>query len=309
LQFIQKAWGAGEVVLKNCRFIYTPKYIHMNQFGGNWTEVKMQIVVSYAKAYLTIMKEQKWAKTIYFDGFAGSGIIETNEAEEITKGTALRILDIVEPASFDMYYFVEINEQHTKELQERIHKYYFGKNAHVVQADCNEKLIKLAEYLKANKKYRALVFIDPYGMSINWNSIEALIDLGVDLWILIPTGIAVNRLLKKDGNISEAWLKKLESFLGINRDIIKAKFYKQFQMPDLFGDPDSQTTLTFKENNAIKKIHEVYKERLKTVFKFVSEPFVLRNSSNSIMYHFLMTTNNKNAFNIANDIVKSKYRL
>jgi hypothetical protein len=31
----------------------------MNNFGGSWTEAKMEIVVSYARAYLTIMNKQK----------------------------------------------------------------------------------------------------------------------------------------------------------------------------------------------------------------------------------------------------------
>ena len=66
-----------------------------NKFGGSWTEEKMKIVVDYAKAYLNIMNKQTWAKTIYFDGFAGSGIIEMGENEEVKKGTALRILDII----------------------------------------------------------------------------------------------------------------------------------------------------------------------------------------------------------------------
>ena len=39
-----------------------------NVFGGSWTEMKMKIVVDYAKAYLKIMNKQTWAKTIYFDG-------------------------------------------------------------------------------------------------------------------------------------------------------------------------------------------------------------------------------------------------
>jgi len=47
-----------------------------NKFGGGWTEAKMEIVVRYARAYLAIMSKQSWAKTMYFDGFAGSGIIE-----------------------------------------------------------------------------------------------------------------------------------------------------------------------------------------------------------------------------------------
>ena len=75
----------------------------MNQFGGNWTEAKMEIVESYAKAYLTIMNQQGWVKTLYFDGFAGSGLIEAGDKSEAIKGTALRILDITKPRPFDIY--------------------------------------------------------------------------------------------------------------------------------------------------------------------------------------------------------------
>lgn len=32
-----------------------------NQFGGSWTEAKMEIVVSYVKVYLTIMNKLSWA--------------------------------------------------------------------------------------------------------------------------------------------------------------------------------------------------------------------------------------------------------
>jgi len=207
----------------------------MNQFGGSWTEEKMEIVVSYAKAYLTIMEKLAWAKTMYFDGFAGSGIIEIDESEEVKKGTALRILDITEPSPFDLYYFVELDEVHKTELEKRIQENYFGRNAHVVSADCNEKLISMSKFLTTNKNFRALVFIDPYGMSVNWSSIEALKGLGVDLWILVPTGIGISRLLKNDGNISEAWLSKLEKFLGISQEEIKTHFYKTKEQNTLFG--------------------------------------------------------------------------
>lgn len=277
----------------------------MNQFGGSWTEAKMDIVVSYAKAYLTIMEKQSWAKTIYFDGFAGSGIIETNENEELKKGTALRVLDILEPSPFDLYYFVELDELHKKELEERIQENYFGRNAHVVNADCNEKLIRMSQFLKENKNFRALVFIDPYGMSVNWASIEALKGLGVDLWILVPTGIGISRLLKNDGNISEAWLKKLEKFLGLTPDEIKSHFYKTKEQNTLFG---LETTIE-KEKNTVNKAGELYKQRLNTIFSFVSESFVMKNSTNSIMYHFMMATNNLTALKISNEVIKPKYKL
>lgn len=280
----------------------------MNKFGGNWTQQKIDIVVDYTKAYLTIMNKYPQLKCIYFDGFAGSGNIKKKRNNDyIDKGTAIHVLEIDNPKNFDIYYFVEKNEKFKEELDIYIKDKFPNKKTYIVWGDCNEKLFSLADFLKRNKLHRVLAFIDPYGMSVNWASLEILKGLGIDFWILVPTGIGVNRLLKKDGNISESWLEKLEKFLGITREEIVKEFYKQYSYHSLFDD--QIVTVQVKENNAIKKIHELYKERLKTVFKFVSDPFVLRNSNNSIMFHFMMATNNPAAFKIANDLIKPKYKL
>jgi len=265
----------------------------------------MQIIVEYARAYLIIMNKQEWAKTLYFDGFAGSGLIEVEEDEVAIKGTSLRILDIVLPKPFDIYYFVEKNAKFKLALENKINSDYFGRNAHVIQADCNDKLISMADFLKRNKKFRALVFIDPFGMTVNWNSIKILKGLGIDLWILVPTGLGVNRLLKKDGKISDSWITKLEHFLGLNREEIINHFYKNQTAHTLFGEVNSIE----KEKSCINKIGELYRQRLNTIFDFVSESFVMRNSNNSIMYHFMMGTNNPTALKLANDVIKPKYKL
>jgi three-Cys-motif partner protein len=277
----------------------------MNQFGGSWTEAKMEIVVSYARAYLIIMSKQTWAKTIYFDGFAGSGLIGSEKTDELKKGTALRILDITDPRPFDIYYFVELDEDYKRTLEVNIGENHFGKNVHVVKEDCNIKLIKMAMFLAKNKNHRALAFIDPYGMTVNWKSIESLKGLGVDLWILVPTGLGVNRLLKKDGEISAAWLKKLEAFLGLSNQEILEYFYKKKTVSTLFGEE----TYVEKEKNAIVKIGELYRSRLNSIFKYVSESFIMRNANNAIMYHFMMATNNSSALRIANDVIKPKYKI
>ncbi len=280
----------------------------MNQFGGNWTEQKIKIIVDYAKAYLTIMNKYPQFKCLYFDGFAGSGDIikkKGNIAGE--KGTALRILAIDKPKSFDIYYFVEKKEEYKQKLENIINEKFPHKKTHVVCKDCNEKLFSLSGFLKKNRLFRCLAFIDPYGMSVNWASLEALKGLGIDLWVLVPTGIGVNRLLTKDGNISDSWVEKLNKFLGITRDEINKKFYRQYAYQDLFED--KLIKVQVKENNSISKIHELYKEKLITVFKYVSDAFILRNSTNSIMFHFMLATNNKTALNIANDIVKPKFKL
>src|SRR5688572_11964662 len=163
----------------------------------------------------------------------------------------------------------------------------------------------MAEFLKTNKNFRALAFIDPYGMSVNWRSIESLKNLVVDLWILVPTGIGVGRLLKKNGDISEAWLAKLENFLGLTKSEIMKHFYRKQEVNTLFGSE----TIIEKEKNAVNKAGELYKNRLNTVFKFVSESFVMRNTTNSILYHFMMATNNAHALKIANEVIRPKYKL
>jgi len=279
----------------------------MNKFGGNWTVDKMEIVVAYAKAYLTIMNKQSWVKTLYFDGFAGSGTINSDtEDEETLKGTALRILEIESPKPFDTYYFVEKNRRNKNLLEQTIKTHYPNKStAFVVQEDCNQKMKKMSDFLRKNKNYRALAFIDPYGMTVNWESIECLKGLGIDLWILVPTGIGVGRLLTNNGEIDEQWLNRLEIFLGLKKEEIKSHFYKEHLVTTLFGD----TTSIQKEKNTIEKAGLLYKEKLKTVFSYVSDSFVMKNSMNSIMYHFMMATNNPAGLKIANDIIKPKYKL
>ncbi|MCW5922564.1 MAG: hypothetical protein KIS77_09480 [Saprospiraceae bacterium] len=75
----------------------------MNSFGGNWTENKIEILVEYAKAYLTIMNVYAnkfgW-KLMYFDGFAGSGLIvkEKDENRKEIIGAARRIIYLVPPS-------------------------------------------------------------------------------------------------------------------------------------------------------------------------------------------------------------------
>lgn len=280
----------------------------MNKFGGNWTEQKIQIVVDYATAYLTIMNKYPQFKTLYFDGFAGSGdIFKDNKIDiDIIKGTAVRILEINNPISFDKYYFVEKNEKNKNELEAIISKEFPEKRnkCSIVNEDCNVKLRRMSEFLNVNKNYRVLAFIDPYGMSVNWESLKILKGLGIDLWILVPTGMGINRLLKRNYNISESWLTKLETFLGLPRNEILEYFYKQRSTLTLFG----QENLIEKEKDAIEKAGILYRQRLNEIFNFVSEPFKMKNSTGTLMYHFMMASNNKTAQKIANDIIKPNYK-
>lgn len=283
----------------------------MNEFGGDWTKIKIEILVKYAQAYLTIMNvfanRYKW-RLLYFDGFAGSGeIIKItndellgNQNTEVTIGAARRIIELNDPRSFDEYYFVEKDLNNYLRLVENTKKAFPKKKISTIQEDCNKKLIDLSNFLRTpkNKNYRTLVYIDPCGMQLEWRSIEALKELPIDMWVLVPTGLGVNRLLKNNGQISDAWLERLEKFLGMDKSEIEKYFYKK--SASLFPD----ITIIKKEHDAIAKSSNLYRSRLKEIFNFVSNPYELKNSSKSIMYHLYLTSNNSNAIKIANDIVR-----
>lgn len=274
----------------------------MNQFGGNWTKLKIEILVEYAKAYLNIMKNRKFYKLMYFDGFAGSGFIvkERRIDVDITVGAAIRIIEIENPRSFDSYYFVEKDPVNFKLLEDSTKRKFPLKEIHTVCEDCNRKIVDMANFLRnpKNKNFRTLAYIDPCGMQVEWRAIETLRGLPIDMWVLVPTGLGVNRLLKKDGKISDAWLDKLEIFLGLPRREIEQKFYKKVET--LFPD----ITYMQKESDAIEKSAKLYRERLGEVFNFVSKPYELKNSTNSVMYHLFLASNNDTAVKIGNDIVK-----
>jgi three-Cys-motif partner protein len=276
----------------------------MNTFGGDWTKIKIEILVEYAKAYLTIMKDRKYFKLLYFDGFAGSGFIIKDKKVnvEITVGAARRIIEISDPRPFDSYYFVEKDQKNFALLEANTKNAFLKKKIHTVCDDCNKKIIDLANFLRdpKNKNVRTLAYVDPCGMQVEWRSIESLRGLPLDMWILVPTGLGVNRLLKKNGQISDAWLEKLETFLGLSREEIENRFYKKTQT--LFED----ITFVEKEKDAIENSAKLYKSRLKEVFEFVSKPYELKNSSNAIMYHLFLTSNNKTAEKIGSEIV-NKY--
>lgn len=157
----------------------------MNWFGGDWTKIKIEILIEYAKAYLMIMKNRPYFKLLYFDGFAGSGFIINNKKQdvEVTIGAARRIIEISDPIAFDEYYFVEKDPDNFDLLERNTKEAFPDKVIYSVRDDCNKKLIDLANYLRnpKHKHYRTLAYIDPCGMQVEWRSIESLRGLPIDM--------------------------------------------------------------------------------------------------------------------------------
>jgi len=143
-------------------------------------------------------------------------------------------------------------------------------------------------------------------MQVEWQTIEAIARTeAIDLWLLFPLGIGVNRLLTKSGEIPLSWRKRLNLLLG--NETWYDEFYRVERLPTLFGEADHIVKAT------IETIGRYFNERLKTVFPAVAEePRVLRNSANSPLYLLCFAVGNKKgapiALRIANHLLTKGVR-
>lgn len=287
-------------------------------WGGDWTEIKLEAFENYVNAYLSIMNSQKqkyngWPTTIYFDGFAGSGerslssIVEENnlfaeylikEELELYKGSAERVLSLIQ--KFDYYFFVDNDKPSITLLENKLkEKGIVNDKCYFLCKDVNFQLDRLSKFI--NDKKAALVLLDPFGMQIDWSSIEKLKDKRVDLWILIPSGVIINRFLDRKGKL--IFSNKLQSYFGLTEDEIRNRFYATETVDTLFGSVD----LVVKINDSVSKIAKLYIEKLKSIWKYVSdEPLKLYNTKNVPIYHFVFASNNQTALKIAKQIIEKK---
>jgi three-Cys-motif partner protein len=288
-------------------------------WGGSWTEEKLDAFTKYVNAYLTIMNKHRdkfgW-KLVYFDAFAGSGKRNisskeirkmplfdiTSEEESVYQGAAERVIRI-EQRGFDHYYFIENDETQKKELETLLNPIKIEKNLNLQfrTGDANQYLNKLSEAMRKDKNLCSLTLLDPFGMQVNWDSVRQLGDTRTDLWILIPSGVIINRLL--DGNGRLQHISKLVAFFGLPEQEIKDFFYKQNTSKGLF-DMENEMQKT---SSPIQKITELYIQQLKTIFKEVTtKPLEMRNSRNVPIYHFAFASNNPTAKKIASEIIGKK---
>jgi len=297
----------------------------MKSFGESWTEQKLNAFIKYVEAYLAILNvyKQKFSwQTVYFDGFAGYGkrknynqdenlsldIFGSEDEEElfVYEGSVKRVLSLEEPFIFDWYYFIDTNSEYIANLEKLKSTVTHIKAEKIIirESNCNVQLKNLANALAINKSLAALVFLDPFGMQVRWNSIKQLKDTRSDIWILVPSGVAINRMLDRKKQLKNR--TKLETFFGLTVEEIEDIFYKDISEETLFGSVEGIQKIA----NPISKILEIYIRQLKTIWRYVTEsPLILRNSKNTPIFHLLFASNNRTALKVASEIVEKEQKL
>ncbi len=276
-------------------------------FGGGWTETKLESVRQYLVHYRIALKDKPFRNkpfiTIYIDVFAGTGYRTTSsknepesllfpEMDNFLDGSA-RIALQVEPR-FHKFIFIEKDPNRFSELEKLKGEFpHLSPDISLVNADANSYLKELCKRTSWASN-RAVLFLDPFGMQVTWDTIKAIAETqAIDLWLLFPLGVAVNRILTKTGRIRPTWRAKLDALFG-TPDWYDA-FYRKNSQPGLFGDEE----VTEKIGN-FDSISEYFVNRLKTVFAGVADtPLPLRNSRNNPIFLLCFAVGNPRGKDIA----------
>jgi three-Cys-motif partner protein len=289
-----------------------------HQFGGDWTEKKLEKVRKYLPAYTTVL-HGKGFTTGFIDAFAGTGYRTTrascsgdlalfNEtdaesAQAYSDGSA-RIALQVEP-SFDRYIFIEKDPD--KCIALRSLKEDFPDRAGKIDirsGDSNEVISAMCAESVNWSRHRAVMFLDPYGMQVEWKTIERIASTkAIDLWYLFPLG-SMNRLMERRPGSHSAFEKCLDRVLGAPdwRD----EFYRKTSEQSLFEDDMNQVN----KDTSFESLGLYIIKRLKSIFPgVVEEQYILRNSKNSPLYMLCFAVGNPKpkakdtALKIARDIL------
>jgi three-Cys-motif partner protein len=288
-----------------------------HRFGGDWTSSKLSILAEYLKSYTTALKRQRF-RTAYIDAFAGTGYrsMRTDEQEQgdllfpdlaaddpqsLLDGSARIALKTAPP--FHKYIFVERRAGRCKDLEALKAEFpSLASDIDVRKGDANAEIRTLCS--KDWSSRRAVLFLDPYGAQVEWATIQAVAATkAIDLWLLFPLGIGVNRLLTRSGEIPASWRHRLDLLLG-TRDWYDA-FYKVEHARTLFDTPETKVVKATMET-----IGCYFNDRLTSIFAGVApEPRVLLNRANCPLYLLCFAVGNpsgaKVALPIANHLLKT----
>ncbi len=263
---------------------------------GYWSEIKLDIINQYAKAYSRILSKRKNLYHVYIDAFAGSGKHISRTKGRLVPGSPEIALNIDPP--FKEYYLIDIDGAKVAELKKKVAN---RPEAHVLQGDCNSILLTGVFPKVMYKDFRrGLCLLDPYGLDLRWEVIKTAGQMrSIDMILNFPV-MAMNRnvLWGNPEGVDEAEIRRMDTFWG-NETWKQAAYY---QTKNLFGE-----VVDIKEKN--KMIASAFQKRLIEVagFKYVPNPIPMRNSKGNIIYYLFFASQNNTAQEIATFIF-NKYR-
>jgi len=263
---------------------------------GYWSEIKLDIVKEYAKAYTTIISAQTNPSFhhIYIDAFAGAGFHYSKSKEDFVPGSPINALNITPP--FRKFYLIDLDGEKTDFLREQTVDY---QNVEIYNGDCNKILLEKVFPQCLYKEYkRALCLLDPYGLHLNWDVIFTAGQMkSVEIFLNFPVAdMNRNVLWNNPESVEKSQINRMNSFWGDEswRDVA----YETES--NLFGLLEKTDNVT---------MAKAFQTRLKKVagFSYVPAPIPMRNTNGAVIYYLFFASQKPVASDIVREIFE-KYK-
>lgn len=264
---------------------------------GYWSEIKLDIIREYAKAYSTIFAAEKQSRFyhVYIDAFAGAGVHLSKSSGAEVEGSPVIAVNTQPP--FREYHFIDLDGNKVDNLRSM-----FGQRSdiHIHHGDCNQIMLKtVLPRVRYEDFRRGLCLLDPYGLHLDWEVIRKAGEMGtIDLFLNFPIAdMNRNVFWRNSEGVDQADISRMNTFWG--DESWRNVAYKSVRT--LF-EPEEEKT----DNETVA---QAFQERLRTVagFKNVPEPMPMRNTKGAVVYYLFFASPKPVAQNIVTDIFR-KYR-
>lgn len=266
---------------------------------GQWSQIKLDIVREYAKAYSTILARQPLLKHVYIDAFAGAGVHQLKSTGGLIPGSPLNALHVEPP--FHELHLIDLDGAKIDHLRSIAGNH---RNVFFYQEDCNRTLLeKIFPRIRYEDYRRGLCLLDPYGLNLNW---EVLAKAGemktIEIFLNFPImDMNRNALWSNAAEVAQEDADRMTAFWGDTswRDAV------YIPQRSLFGGED------LLKSGGNEEIVRAFRKRLQDVagFSEVPKPIPMRNSRNATVYYLFFASHNKTGGRIAGDILRKYAKL
>ena len=271
---------------------------------GDWSVDKLEVLKTYAKEYALILQNQKENfHTGYIDAFAGAGEHVHKDTGAVVPGSPANALNL--PHKFDEYHFIDLNPERVQRLQ-RLGAGRDGVTVH--HGNCNEVLMReIFPRFRWEDYRRALCFLDPYGMHLDWRVMAKAGEMrSFEIFLNFPI-MDINRNAKR-AHVSEVdpeHRARMDAFWG--DDSWHAAMFAPSPQGNFFETLLGGSAAPDVEKRDNEAFVAAFRRRLQEVagFKFVPKPVPMRNKRNAVVYYLFFASNNSVGNRIASHIFKA----
>jgi three-Cys-motif partner protein len=262
-----------------------------HSFGGPWTFIKLEILNRYLNFFNTALQKQPSSDNpfdrIYIDAFAGTGEceIKLNNGNNLTIAGSAKIAIEKTTPRFHQVHLIDMDAKHAAQL-EILAASNQDVPVTVYKNDANAALASIISKVNWHKT-RGVVFLDPYGMALDWETIEKIAKTkALDVWYLFPLNAVARQAANDFTKVDTGKAESLDRLLGTME--WRTVFYQESTQGSFLDEEKNLITRKFGNAEIASYVHH----RLSEVFQgWVSPPIFLPEIGSPIFALFFAVAN------------------